>query len=137
MAQDQAQKGGGMFKPVGVKSQCSINRKRLAENITLLWMLDQEPGKPEENPTQGRCTAESHEPWRQLTLNRERDLVDHLAFLSAFRDDPDKVIAVCVEEHQGPEGLIIRITMNTDALEPVKQGLARIAALLEQIATRS
>ncbi|KAI9781447.1 MAG: hypothetical protein M1816_002368 [Peltula sp. TS41687] len=116
-----------------------VDRKRLAENITLLWMLDKEPGKVEENSAQERrftVGSKGHEPLRQLTFIRERDLVDHLAFISAFRDDADKVIAVCVEEHQNPEGLIIRIAMNTGELEPVKKGLSTIVALLEQVATR-
>ncbi|KAI9781707.1 MAG: hypothetical protein M1816_002204 [Peltula sp. TS41687] len=100
-------------------------------------MLDKEPGKAEENLVQERrFTVGAHEPSRQLTFKRERDLVDHLAFLSAFRDDADKVIALCVEEHQKPEGLIIRIAMNTGDLEPVKEWLARIVGLLEPVAAR-
>ncbi|KAI9780375.1 MAG: hypothetical protein M1816_003103 [Peltula sp. TS41687] len=115
----------------------NVDYRRLAENITLLWMLDKEPGKAKENLVQERrFTIECHERSRQLTFKRERDLVDHLAFLSAFRDDADKVIAICVEEHRNPEGLTIRIAMNTGDLEPVKERLARIVALLEQVAAR-
>ena len=62
--------------------------------------------------------------------------MDNLAFLSAWSDDPDNVMAVCVEENQGREGLTIRMASNAGDLEPVKEGFTRIATILERAAAK-
>lgn len=114
----------------------SIDYRRLAENVTILRVLRREPEKPTENLPPPHLTRERDEPPRHLTFKRERDLVDHLAFLSAFSDDPLRVMAVCLEERPNSEGLIIRVAMNTGDLESVKERLMKIVAILEQVATR-
>ncbi|KAL9126958.1 MAG: hypothetical protein Q9217_004081 [Psora testacea] len=117
-------------------SSADVSRKVLAENITLLWLLNKEPGEPAENSLSEHLRQETVSPSRHLTVERERDLVDNLAFLSASSDDPLKVTAVCVEEHQGMEGLTVRMASNVGDIQPVKEGFLRLAAILERAAAK-
>lgn len=73
---------------------------------------------------------------RQLTIERERDLADCFAFLSARTDDMMKVMAVCVEEDLDHAGLTIRMAANTGPLTDVEKGLRNIAILLETASLR-
>jgi hypothetical protein len=113
-----------------------VSRKILKENITLLWLLNEEPEKPAENSLPQHLLKDTESPSRQLTIERERDLVDNLAFLSASSDDPRKVMAVCVEEHQDTQGLTIRMASNAGDLQPVKDAFTRIATILERAAAK-
>lgn len=113
-----------------------VSRKVLMENITLLWMLNEEPERPAENPLPQHFLRETESTSRHLTVERERDLVDNLAFLSASTDDPRKVMAVCVEERSGTEGLTIRMATNAGDLERVMEAFTRIAAVLERVAAK-
>lgn len=122
---------------MGSSSWGGVSREILMENITLLWLLNREPEKPAENPVPQQLLKETESTSRRLTIERERDLVDNLAFLSASTDDPRKVMAVCVEEDQGTEGLTIRMATNKGDLERVKKGFTRIATILERAAAKS
>ncbi|KAF6227104.1 hypothetical protein HO133_008545 [Letharia lupina] len=113
-----------------------VSRKELTENITLLWLLNEEPEQPAENPLPQHLLKEAGSASRQLTIERERDLVDSLAFLSASSDDPRKVMAVCMEENQDTESLTIRMATNAGDLEPVKEGFLRMATILERAAAK-
>ena len=113
-----------------------VSYKVLAENITLLGLLDREPEKPTENPLPPHPLTETELTPRQLSIERERDLVDNLAFLSAWSDDPRKVMAVCVEENPDREGLTIRLASNAGKLDTVKEGFTRIAMILERAAAK-
>lgn len=113
-----------------------VSRKVLAENITLLGLLNREPEKPMENPLPPHLLTETESTSRQLSIERERDLVDSLAFLSAWSDDPEKVMPVCMEENQDSEGLTIRMASNRGNLVPVKKGFTRIASILERAAAK-
>ena len=72
---------------------------KIKENIALLRMLVTEPERPVENPAPHNLAERNYADLRQLSFRRERDLVDDLAFLSASSEDPEKVMAVCVEEN--------------------------------------
>lgn len=113
-----------------------VSRKILKENTTLLWLLNEEPEKPAENSLPQHLLKDTESPSRQLTIERERDLVDNLAFLSASSDDPRKVMAVCVEEHQDTQGLTIRMASNAGDLQPVKDAFTRIGTILERAAVK-
>lgn len=113
-----------------------ISLQRLNENIVLLWLLGEEPEKPAENSMPLHFREELMSPSRQLTIERERDLVETFAFLSASSDDPGKVIAVCVEEYQSTDGLTLRIAANSGDLQPRKEALMRIATVLERAAAK-
>ena len=107
-------------------------QKRLVENITLLWTLCKVPDRPKENQISGNDVK-----GRQLPLDRERQLVESFAFLSATTDDPRQVMAVCIEEDPDKIGMTIRLASNTGDLSQVTEGFNGIARTLEQAALRS
>ena len=107
-------------------------QKRLVENITLLWTLCEIPGHPKENKIKG-----GHDEGRQLSWDRERQLVDSFAFISASTDDMLRVMAVCIEEDPDKQGMTLRIASNTGDLTQVIQGFSSIARSLEQATWRS
>ena len=110
----------------------SVSCQRLTENIIVLGILtNQQAGQPSENKIPRESTP------RQLRIERERDLVDIFAFLSATRDDPKRVMAVCLEEHVQKKAMTIRVAANTGDLLDVKDGLKQIARTLERISKRS
>ena len=103
----------------------------LRANISLLYLLRKEPGK-----ARGKSPKQSHKqpnPVRVLDFGRECDLVDTLAFISGHTDDPEGVVAVCVEE-ESPSSLIIRIAVNAGDPKQVETRFKPIAARLEAIA---
>ena len=106
-------------------------QQRMIENITLLWTLNEVPELPKENAL--KCKTDET---RQLIPERERQLVDNFAFISASTDDMLRVIAVCVEESSDQQGMTIRLASNTGDLTPVVEGFQVIARTLEKAALR-
>ena len=110
-----------------------LSQQRIKENIALLLWLGAEPGEPKMNPwpqhlTHDDPTATS----RKLQLQQEIDLVDNFAFLLATTDDPEKVVAVCLEEHSNGAGVIIRIADNSgDVRDRAKEFEAALRPLTE------
>ncbi|TAQ89111.1 hypothetical protein B7494_g2575 [Chlorociboria aeruginascens] len=109
----------------------AISRQELRRSIDHLCKLDEVPEQPGENI----CPL-VEDTTRFLTLEREREIVSNLAFLSATSNDNQKVMAVCVEEHHNGTGVTIRIASNTGELEAVKSGFVGLAKVLEQAARR-
>ncbi|KAL8849086.1 MAG: hypothetical protein Q9221_005930 [Calogaya cf. arnoldii] len=107
-------------------------QKRLVENVTLLWALCEVPDLPKENKLNG-----SDDRRRRLSLHRERQLVDSFAFLSAATDNMYRVMAVCIEEDPGGDGMTIRLASNTGDLAFVTQGFNDIARTLEHASLRT
>ena len=107
-------------------------QKRLVENITLLWTLCETPASPKENKLGG-----AQDEGRQLSWDRERQLVDSFAFISASTDDMLRVMAVCIEEDPDKQGLTLRLASNTGDLSHVIRGFDGIARSLEQATSRS
>ncbi len=108
-----------------------ISRMRLMQNIILLWTLSPIPEKPKENNLISNIAT----PHR-LAVERENEIVGHLAFLSATTDDSLKVMAVCVDEDESGEAITIRVASNTGDLSEVVTGLKRLGRILEQAARR-
>ena len=113
-----------------------IHHDTLAGNINLLRLIAEEPGTPTENPLPTGQQYQTEQQIRQLTIKRERDLADNLAFLSCHVNNPLAVPAICVEEHPGGQGLTIRMASNTGDMSPVKHGFERIAKILERVAVQ-
>lgn len=107
-------------------------QKRLVENITLLYTLCEVPGEPKENDIHS-----GHDEGRQLPRDRERQLTDSFAFISATTDDMLRVMAVSIEEDADKKGMTIRLASNTGDLSDITQGLKGIARTLEQASLRS
>ena len=106
-------------------------QKRLVENITLLWTLCETPDQPKENEIRG-----GYGEGRQLPLDRERQLVDSVAFLSASTDNMLEVMAVGIEEDLDKTRMTIRLASNTGDLSHLTQGFNGIARTLEQASLR-
>ncbi len=106
--------------------------QNLVGNITLLWTLCKVPGQPKENRIR-----RGYNGGRQLRQDRERQLADSFAFLSASIDDSALVMAVCIEEDPDKSGLTICLASNSGDLSHVAQGLNGIARTLERASLRS
>ena len=107
-------------------------QKRLVENITLLWTFCEIPSQPKQNKLH-----RGQDEGRQLSENRERQLADIFAFISAWTDDSARVMAVCVEEAPAKTGLTICLASNSGVVSQVTQGFNGIAGTLEQASLRS
>jgi hypothetical protein len=108
-----------------------ISRKRLLQNIALLWTLRCIPEEPKEN-----ILSFDNESAYRLTAQRESEIVSNLAFLSATVDDYTKIMAICIEEGDNGEAITIRIASNTGDLSRVQSGFMRLGGILEQAARR-
>jgi len=106
-------------------------RKRLIENITLLWTLTEVPEPPKVNKL-----GFGNDETRQLTPEREKQLADNLAFISASTDDMLRVMAVAVEEDLDKGGMTIRLASNTGDLSQIVEGFNNIAEILEMAVLR-
>lgn len=105
----------------------------LAENIFLLEMIDNSPGKSQDNPIPAQL--HQHQPGRILTLEQEQSIASTLSFLSSYTDDPNRVSALCIEEILGSSGLLITIASNSGSIEQMKAGLIAMATVLMNEAT--
>jgi hypothetical protein len=108
----------------------------LAEDIALLYMIDCVPEPPARNSPPAAFLEVKAENGA-LTLKQECDIVEAIAFISATSDDPDKVTAVCIEQHLDPIGMTVIMAANTGNLESVKAGLQRIFGILKAISSQS
>jgi len=109
----------------------STYHESLMKVVTLLYMLNQFPESPKDNQ-QPQALPTLH----QLSFQREKEIVDNLAFLSATTDDSTRVMAVCLEEARDRSSCTIRLTSNTDGLDEVVYGFKLIARILERAASR-
>ncbi|KAF7507991.1 hypothetical protein GJ744_009888 [Endocarpon pusillum] len=109
----------------------SVSRQRLMQNVNLLWTLKDVPERPQENEL-----PHIKIDWRQLSIEREKQLVDLLAFLAGTNDDYRKVMAVCVEESSDHDHLTIRLASNTGDNTSVLDGFREMANILERASTR-
>lgn len=110
------------------------SHKGLMEAITLLYMLEKFPETPKDNqPPQSLSVLSS---MYQLPFQHEKQIVENLAFLSAITDDPDRVMAVCLEEARDRGSCRIRLTSNIGDIDEVVFGFKLMAKVLEQAASR-
>lgn len=103
----------------------------IAENIALLSLLTRIPEAPAQNSAVGDLEC-SGQKGRTLTFERERDIVDNLAFLSAASDNPEEVTAICIEEYANACGCTVRIAVNKGSLSTVEEGFRGISSILEK-----
>lgn len=109
----------------------SITREYLLRKISLLAMLGLVGEDPKEYELVSRPDRVS-----SLTVDQEGEIVSNLAFLSSRRKDSKMVIAIGIEEDRDGQGMTIRMAVNGDHPVYVKEGLARISAILERISRR-
>ena len=111
-----------------------ISQNSLMEAITLLYMLNKFPESPKDNQ-QSKTFAVLSSIY-QLPFQREQQIVENLAFLSAATNDSAKVMAVCVEEGRDRRSCTIRLTSNNGDIDEVVLGFKLMAKILEQGASR-
>ena len=117
-----------------LRSTC---HESLMKAVTLLYMLNQFPESPKDNQlSQALSTLSTLPTLYQLPFQREKEIVDNLAFLSATTNDSTKVMGVCLEEARDRRSCTIRLASNTDGLDEVVYGFKLIAKILEQAASR-
>ena len=112
--------------------------QELSQEIVLLRMLTAEPATP---------TCNSMVNWekpdlpqlfgRKLSLQRELDLVDNLTFICATSENPENVIAICLEEQVQSNSCTFRIAMNTKLPKELVDGMRAIAQVLEKADSHS
>lgn len=103
-------------------------RCRIAENAALLSCLTEQVAAPEENTHATRDTATA------FTLRRETQIVDHLAFISSTKDDPNGVTAVCMEIDRDGAGVTFRLAANSGCLSHIVRGFQGIADIMMRAA---
>ena len=110
------------------------SHKSLMEAITLLYMLNEYPETPKDNQQSETLSVLSS--IYQLPFQREKQIVENLAFLSATTDDSAKTMAVCLEEARDRRSCTIRLTSNNGDIEEVVLGFKLMAKILEKAASR-
>ena len=81
------------------------------ETITLLHMLNEYPESSKDNQLSQTFPVLSS--IYQLPFQRERQIVENLAFLSATTSDSARVMAVCLEEARDRGSCTIRLNIVT------------------------
>ena len=110
------------------------SHKSLMEAITLLYMLNEYPETPKDN--QQPKTVSVLSSIYQLPFQREKQIVENLAFLSASTDDSARIMAVCLEEARDRRSCTIRLTSNNGDVDEVVLGFKLMGKILEQAASR-
>ncbi|KAF1949449.1 hypothetical protein CC80DRAFT_598904 [Byssothecium circinans] len=101
---------------------------RLAEDIALLQRICNKPIKPTTNKYNGQVPTND----RALTFKQEADIVNCLCYLSSYSDNPDHVMAMCVEEALDHRGLTVTLATNTGSVSHLQQGVESICTVLER-----
>lgn len=111
---------------------------RFAENVALLQRLTACPSLPSTNPSPP--LANSRGPARILSFERERTVTSGLAFLAGTSDNPNYIVAVCVEENPKKDGLSVVLAINKtgprdaeDVLDTIKLGLQGVFNKLGEV----
>jgi hypothetical protein len=105
------------------------------EAITLLYMLNECPEIPKDHQQSETLSVLSS--IYQLPFQREKQIVENLAFLSATTNDSTRVMAVCLEEARDHRSCTIRLTSNNGDVDEVVLGFKLMAKILERAASRS
>lgn len=103
-------------------------RRDSLEHATLLWSLTDTPGclYMYEDKTTTQVS-------RQLSIVHERQLADAFAFIASWKDDADKIVAVCIEEARTIDsGMVIRVASNTGNPSALVAKLQDVAAILRR-----
>ena len=111
----------------------AITRAHLQQNIILLQLLREIVELPSAVSIHKVATDKSQ---RVMSLQREKELAESLAYLASWSDDPAHVVAVCIEENSSRDGMIINLAVNSGSLEKVIRGFEKMANILEKTARK-
>ncbi len=106
-----------------------ITHQQILQSICLFQTLNQVPEPPKDH-----LLSTDNDPKYFLSALREKEVTSNLAFLSSISDNPLRVMAVCIEEHDNKEGLTIRMACNTGDMSLAVNGFNKMAQVLEQAA---
>jgi len=101
---------------------------RLHKNISALKTVNNKPV-----PASRNDPARFHPDKRKIVLefNEELDATECLTYLSAYTNDPERVMALCAEEKRGGRGLIVSMALNSGSTAYLQYTLERICEVLE------
>ena len=106
-------------------------RAHLLHKIMLLHKLKEVIEPPSEADMSNSVDEKNR---RMMSLKREKELAESLAYLASWSDDPAHVVAVCTEESSDGDALTIRLAVNSGSLEKVVEGFQKMAKILEKTA---
>jgi len=111
---------------------------RLLKNISALKTVNNKPvPASRHNPAQFHPDKKK----RVLELKEELDFTECLIYLSAYTNDPERVMALCAEEKRDGRGLIVSMALNSGSTTYLQYTLERICEVLEAeakcVATRT
>lgn len=107
--------------------------QQLQAKIVLLQALNDTPSQPSEKFLYKDLESLGAFPSRVLSLSREKELAENLAFIASTTDDPGKVLALAIEEENGGKGMNITLAVNNGGLDSVRNGLEEVAKVLQEI----
>ncbi|KAG4432319.1 hypothetical protein IFR05_012198 [Cadophora sp. M221] len=117
----------------------SLNLRRgarlqdLQTKIVLLEALNDTPADQAEKYLDEAAQNDCDSTTRVLSLAREKNLTENLAFIASATDDPGKVLALAIEEEESGKGMNITLAVNNGGLENVRIGLEKIARILQDV----
>ena len=114
-----------------------LKLQELSQEIVLLRMLTAEPATPTQNANCSGKLDLSLPPRRKISLQREFDFVENLTFISATSENPENVIALCMEEQLQSNSCTFRIAMNTKLPKEFLNGMRAVARVLEKACSQS
>lgn len=99
---------------------------QLAENVILLQKLNPEPERAGVNPPPNLDSK-----GRTLTIRHEKDILESLSFLLASSDDPDRILALCIEEKWNCQGIVLSYAVNNGGHETLRSGIDSVVKILQ------
>lgn len=96
------------------KEQRRLDFER-SQNIALLFVLTKNPIPPTVNECPDSILKQTK--GHTLSFKRESHLAEAVAFISGISDNPDHVVATCLEELSGDGGLRVLVAINRSTPE--------------------
>lgn len=106
--------------------------RQVQARIVLLGLLNNKPEEPStlELPPDLATTPQLERSAR-LALRHETSIVQHLAFICAYSDNPLHVLALCIQEECSQDRLTIKFAANSGQHAKLLVGLRPISNVLE------
>lgn len=110
----------------------NVTREHLLQKISLLAMLG-----PIRDGSKIHTLKTIDDTGRSLTIEQEGEIIDNLAFLSYRRKNSRNITALCMQEDEDGQGMLVRLAVNGNAPAHIENGLQKICMALEEVAQRS
>jgi hypothetical protein len=111
----------------------------IRDATVLLSFLNKEPGEPGDSSLEEYAARQpvGETSCRSLTLQREYEIAETLAFLLGTSDDPTKVAALCIQENTSSPYLTIRIATNSGVSDCLLDHFKGMVKALQEAASCS